>query len=78
MLNIDICMHFNLYDDTYLLIGKSACGSLGIFFQFQKIKDAIETHNTARCSIGPPRGIGDLKIEPAFAPKDTSAESTKE
>ncbi|KAK9018113.1 hypothetical protein V6N11_001096 [Hibiscus sabdariffa] len=37
--------------------------------KFQKIKDAIEMHNTARCSIGPPRGVGDLKLEPVSAPK---------
>lgn len=38
--------------------------------QFQKIKDAIKTHNTARCSIGPPKGVGELELQPSLAPKD--------
>ncbi|KAB1209314.1 Thioredoxin-like 2, chloroplastic [Morella rubra] len=46
------------------------------YLRFQKIKDAIQTHNTARCSIGPPKGVGDLKLEPSFAPKEKPAEST--
>ncbi|KAG2712917.1 hypothetical protein I3760_04G148000 [Carya illinoinensis] len=44
--------------------------------KFQKIKDAIITHNTDRCSIGPPKGVGDLRLEPSLAPKDRAAEST--
>ncbi|CAL5345854.1 unnamed protein product [Camellia sinensis] len=31
--------------------------------KFKKIKDAIESHNTARCSIGPTKGVGDLNLE---------------
>ncbi|KHG22266.1 hypothetical protein F383_27567 [Gossypium arboreum] len=38
--------------------------------KFQKIKDAIEMHNTARCSIGPPKGVGDLNLESVSAPKN--------
>lgn len=37
--------------------------------QFQKIKDAIEMHNTDRCSIGPPKGVGDLSLESSSAAK---------
>ena len=44
--------------------------------QFQKIKEAIEAHNTARCSIGPPKGVGDLNLETLSAPKDTQAGSS--
>lgn len=44
--------------------------------QFQKIKDAIELHNTARCSIGPPIGVGDLNLEALSAPKDTLTGTT--
>lgn len=43
--------------------------------QFQKIKDAIELHNTARCSIGPPKGVGDLKLESSLVQKDRPSES---
>lgn len=44
--------------------------------QFQKIKDAIETHNTARCSIGPPVGVGDINLgvsNPADKPAEASS-----
>ncbi|KAG5106409.1 hypothetical protein JHK82_043379 [Glycine max] len=39
------------------------------------LKDAIEIHNTARCSIGPPVSIGDLLAEPSSVAKDRPAES---
>lgn len=41
--------------------------------QFQKIKDAIQLHNTDRCSIGPPIGVGDLTLELLSGTKDVSA-----
>lgn len=44
-----------------------------IFMQFQKIKDAIQLHNTDRCSIGPPIGVGDVSLELLFGTKDVSA-----
>ncbi|OMP00771.1 Thioredoxin [Corchorus olitorius] len=44
--------------------------------QFQKIKDAIEMHNTARCSIGPPKGVGDLNLGSVSAPIDKPTGST--
>ncbi|KAE8676798.1 Thioredoxin-like 2 [Hibiscus syriacus] len=47
-----------------------AVSAFFILISFQKIKDAIEMHNTARCSIGPPRGVGDLNLEPVSAPKN--------
>ena len=34
--------------------------SLGSTLQFQKLKDAIAIHNTDRCSIGPPVGVGNV------------------
>lgn len=30
-------------------------------------------HNTDRCSIGPPKGVGDLNLEAVSAPKDKQA-----
>lgn len=43
-----------------------------LYSQFQKIKDAIATHNTDRCSIGPPVGVGDLLDTPS--PQETPSE----
>lgn len=50
--------------------------SIETMLQYQKIKDAIQMHNTDRCSIGPPRGVGDLNLEAASAPKDKPASSS--
>jgi len=33
---------------------------LSLPMQWQRIKDAIATHNTPRCSIGPTLGVGNL------------------
>ena len=30
--------------------------------QIKKFKDALEKHKTPRCSLGPPRGLGDDEI----------------
>jgi len=49
-------------DDLYLLV------------QFQKLKDAIATHNTPRCSIGPTLGVGNL-LESA-TPQEKPAEAS--
>ncbi|KAI9118779.1 hypothetical protein K1719_010224 [Acacia pycnantha] len=80
--NKPMCKSMNVKVLPYFHFYRGADGQLESFScslaKFQKIKDAIETHNTARCSIGPPKGIGDLKIAPPFAPKDISAQSTKE
>ncbi|CAA0834962.1 Thioredoxin-like 2-2- chloroplastic [Striga hermonthica] len=58
-LNVKVLPFFHFY--------RGADGQLEAFScslaKFQKIKDAIELHNTARCSIGPPTGIGDLNLE---------------
>ncbi|KAL4194807.1 hypothetical protein AMTRI_Chr05g70300 [Amborella trichopoda] len=54
------------------------CGSCrALFPKFQRIKDAIVQHNTERCSIGPPLGIGDLNL-PGAPPssKDEPAEAS--
>lgn len=43
--------------------------------QFQKIIDAITTHNTPRCSLGPPLGIGNIGLE-ALTSLEKSAETS--
>ena len=30
-----------------------------VFWQLAKLKEAIERHNTDRCSLGPPVGLGE-------------------
>ena len=30
--------------------------------QIKKFRDALEKHNTPRCSLGPPRGLGDNEL----------------
>ncbi|KAF5481864.1 hypothetical protein F2P56_002480 [Juglans regia] len=78
--NKPMCKSMNVKVLPYFHFYRGADGQLESFScslaKFQKIKDAILTHNTARCSIGPPRGVGDLKLEPSLAPKDRPAEST--
>ncbi|KAF3439591.1 hypothetical protein FNV43_RR17869 [Rhamnella rubrinervis] len=70
-MNVKVLPYFHFY--------RGADGQLEAFScslaKFQKIKDAIQTHNTDRCSIGPPRGVGDLKLESFIAPKDKPTES---
>jgi len=46
------------------------------YVQFQKIKEAISTHNTARCSIGPPIGVGDLDLLDSLTPLEKPAEAS--
>lgn len=74
---------FHFYRNSYPILMPSIFGVLWITFyaseycwQFQKIKDAIITHNTDRCSIGPPTGVGDLNFETSSAPKDTQVGSS--
>ncbi|GMY36431.1 thioredoxin-like 2, chloroplastic [Fagus crenata] len=78
--NKPMCKSMNVKVLPYFHFYRGADGQLEAFScslaKFQKIKDAIQTHNTARCSIGPPKGVGDLKIESSFATKDKPAGST--
>ncbi|KAH7519193.1 thioredoxin-like 2, chloroplastic [Ziziphus jujuba] len=66
--NKPMCKSMNVKVLPYFHFYRGADGQLESFScslaKFQKIKDAIETHNTARCSIGPPKGVGDLELEP--------------
>ncbi|CAI8594624.1 unnamed protein product [Vicia faba] len=70
-LNVKVLPYFHFYRGAEGQLESFSCS----LAKFQKIKDAILTHNTARCSIGPPKGIGNLVLESSSAPKDKPAES---
>lgn len=76
--NKPMCKSLNVKVLPYFHFYRGADGQLESFScslaKFQKLKDAIATHNTARCSIGPPKGVGDL-LEPSLASMDKSKES---
>ncbi|PKI58663.1 hypothetical protein CRG98_020929 [Punica granatum] len=67
--NKPMCKNLNVKVLPYFHFYRGADGQLESFScslaKFQKIKDGIQQHSTARCSIGPPRGVGDLNLEPA-------------
>ncbi|OVA08452.1 Thioredoxin [Macleaya cordata] len=76
--NKPMCKSLNVKVLPYFHFYRGADGELESFScslaKFQKLKDAIAKHNTARCSIGPPKGVGDVNL-PEFspAPKDEPA-----
>ncbi|XP_030448501.1 thioredoxin-like 2, chloroplastic [Syzygium oleosum] len=78
--NKPMCKNLNVKVLPYFHFYRGADGQLESFscslVKFQKIKDAIQMHNTERCSIGPPKGVGDLILEPASPWKDKSAGAT--
>ncbi|KAM6583412.1 hypothetical protein CsatB_010414 [Cannabis sativa] len=78
--NKPMCKSLNVKVLPYFHFYRGADGQLESFScslaKFQKIKDAIATHNTARCSIGPPKGVGDILLPAVVAPKDKSTESS--
>jgi hypothetical protein len=49
---------------------------LHLHLQFQKLKDAVAMHNTARCSIGPPVGVGDVDLLDSTSPQEKPAEAS--
>ncbi|VVA10370.1 PREDICTED: thioredoxin [Prunus dulcis] len=77
--NKPMCKSMNVKVLPYFHFYRGAEGQLESFScslaKFQKLKDAIALHNTARCSIGPPKGVGDLILEPSSVPKDKPSES---
>ncbi|KAL6226675.1 hypothetical protein ACLB2K_000636 [Fragaria x ananassa] len=77
--NKPMCKSMNVKVLPYFHFYRGSEGKLESFLcslaKFQKIKDAIQLHNTARCSIGPPQGVGDLKLEPSLVQKDSPSES---
>ncbi|PSS01969.1 Thioredoxin-like [Actinidia chinensis var. chinensis] len=78
--NKPMCKNLNVKVLPYFHFYRGADGQLESFScslaKFQKIKDAIQAHNTDRCSIGPPKGVGDLNLEALSAPKDSQAGSS--
>ena len=74
-----MCKNLNVKVLPYFHFYRGADGQLESFScslaKFQKIKDAIATHNTERCSIGPNKGVGDVNLETVSAPKNKQAES---
>ncbi|KAK3005056.1 hypothetical protein RJ639_017393, partial [Escallonia herrerae] len=78
--NKPMCKNLNVKVLPFFHFYRGADGQLESFScslaKFQKIKDAIQTHNTARCSIGPPIGVGGLNLEPLSASKDKQVESS--
>ncbi|KAG5595711.1 hypothetical protein H5410_036943 [Solanum commersonii] len=75
--NKSMCKALNVKVLPYFHFYRGADGQLESFScslaKFQKIKDAIQLHNTDRCSIGPPIGVGDLTLELLSGTKDVSA-----
>ncbi|CAK9173997.1 unnamed protein product [Ilex paraguariensis] len=75
-----MCKNLNVKVLPYFHFYRGADGQLESFScslaKFQKIKDAIELHNTARCSIGPPKDVGDLNFETPSVPKDEQSGSS--
>lgn len=72
-LNVKVLPYFHFYrgSDGQL---ESFSASLA---KFQKIRDAISTHNTDRCSIGPPKGVGELDLLSSVPPpKDKTTEAS--
>ncbi|KAK6139611.1 hypothetical protein DH2020_026647 [Rehmannia glutinosa] len=71
-LNVKVLPYFHFYRGADGQLESFSCS----LAKFQKIKDAIELHNTARCSIGPPKGIGDLNLESLLPPMEKQPESS--
>jgi len=57
-LNIKVLPYFHFYRGAEGRIESFSCS----LAKFQKLKDAIALHNTARCSLGPPLGVGDIDL----------------
>jgi thiol-disulfide isomerase/thioredoxin len=57
-LNIKVLPYFHFYRGAQGRIESFSCS----LAKFQKLRDAIALHNTARCSLGPPLGVGDIDL----------------
>ncbi|WOK99171.1 thioredoxin-like 2, chloroplastic [Canna indica] len=57
-LNVRVLPYFHFYRGADGLLESFSCS----LAKFQKIKEAITMHNTDRCSIGPPIGVGDIDL----------------
>ncbi|KAG6533464.1 hypothetical protein ZIOFF_007335 [Zingiber officinale] len=70
-LNVRVLPYFHFYRGADGLLESFSCS----LAKFQKIKDAIKLHNTDRCSIGPPVGVGDIDLYGATTPQEKPAEA---
>lgn len=71
-LNVKVLPYFHFYRGAHGQLESFSCS----LAKFQKIKEAIALHNTDRCSIGPPKGVGDLSLEGISAPLEKPAGSS--
>lgn len=71
-LNVKVLPYFHFYRGAHGQLESFSCS----LAKFQKIKDSIEMHNTARCSIGPPKGVGELTLESVSVSQDKPVGST--
>ncbi|XP_062230987.1 thioredoxin-like 2, chloroplastic [Phragmites australis] len=78
--NKPMCKRLNVKVLPFFHFYRGADGQLEAFScslaKFQKLKDAIAVHNTARCSIGPPAGIGDVDLLDSASPQEKPAEAS--
>ncbi|KAK4432910.1 Thioredoxin-like 2, chloroplastic [Sesamum alatum] len=70
-LNVKVLPYFHFYRGADGLLESFSCS----LAKFQKIKDAIELHNTDRCSLGPPKGVGNLNLDSPSPPKKAAESS---
>ncbi|CAN6457140.1 unnamed protein product [Victoria cruziana] len=77
--NKPMCKRLNVRVLPYFHFYRGADGQLESFScslaKFQKIKDCIAMHNTARCSIGQPKGISAMDLLAPPDAKDKPAEA---
>ncbi|RLN29022.1 hypothetical protein C2845_PM05G26430 [Panicum miliaceum] len=71
-LNVKVLPSFHFYRGADGLLEAFSCS----LAKFQKLKDAIALHNTARCSIGPPVGVGDVDLLDSASPQEKPAEAS--
>ncbi|KAL2229084.1 thioredoxin-like 2, chloroplastic isoform X2 [Sesamum indicum] len=70
-LNVKVLPYFHFYRGADGLLESFSCS----LAKFQKIKDAIELHNSDRCSLGPPKGVGDLNLDNPSPPRKAAESS---
>ncbi|KAJ1262078.1 hypothetical protein BS78_09G079900 [Paspalum vaginatum] len=71
-LNVKVLPFFHFYRGADGLLEAFSCS----LAKFQKLKDAIAIHNTARCSIGPPVGVGDVDLLDSASLQEKPAEAS--
>eukprot|EP00246_Nothoceros_aenigmaticus_P018595 TRINITY_DN9799_c0_g1_i1.p1 TRINITY_DN9799_c0_g1~~TRINITY_DN9799_c0_g1_i1.p1 ORF type:complete len:267 (-),score=27.36 TRINITY_DN9799_c0_g1_i1:201-1001(-) len=68
-LGIKVLPFFHFYRGSEGRLDAFSCS----LAKLQKLKDAIATHNTDRCSIGPPRGVKDIDFSTTVSTSDQPA-----